>query len=317
MAKFTEKIKLLVIAGPTASGKTSVAIDIAKNFSGEIINADSRQIYKHMDIGTNKGVIEQIDGHTRQGYQGYEIENSGVVGWGFDLVNPGEEFTLSDYKEFAEEIATDIYKDNKLPILVGGTGLYIDAVINNYKITTPPDLAVRNMYSEMSVEQLKAIAEKRNPDVFGKLNNSDVNNPRRLIRIIEGRKEPEREDSDFEVYFIYPKYDKDELYTTINQRVDKLIELGLQTEVEWLLEKGYAETEQMNGLGYKQMVEYLNGNIPYDQMLEKLKQSHRNYAKRQAVWFEGDGRNYKLNYYVFNAEIDKICSDISNFLNGR
>ncbi|MCA9382911.1 tRNA (adenosine(37)-N6)-dimethylallyltransferase MiaA [Candidatus Dojkabacteria bacterium] len=317
MAKFTEKIKLLVVAGPTASGKTSVAIDIAKRFGGELINADSRQIYKYMDIGTNKGVIEPIDDQLRIEYQGYDIENSGVVAWGFDLVKPGQGYTLSDYKRFADKLITDINSDGKVPILVGGTGLYIDAVINNYTINTPPDLTTRSKYSEMPVEQLKTIAKKANPETYNKLNNSDVNNPRRLIRIIEGRKAPKREDSKFEVFFIYPKYDKDELYATINQRVDRLIDLGLQTEVQWLMENGYAETEQINGLGYKQMVEYMNGDISYTEMIEKLKQSHRNYAKRQAVWFEGDGRNYKLNYYVFNAEIDKICSDISNFLNGR
>lgn len=257
--------KLLAIVGPTATGKTALAAHLAKKFNGELVSADSRQIYKYMDIGTGK-----------------EIEKYGRI-LGYDLVLPDEEFSVSQYIDFARAAISQIYLKNKLPILVGGTGFYISGVIDGVETANiPKNKQLRSALEGLSVKSLQEKLKKLNLKKFNSLNASDVNNPRRLIRAIEvalsGRK-PERQNINYDVLFIGLKLPKEELEKRIKKRVDERIKMGFEKEVEFLKEKGFFKYAPMKTLGYKDWPD-----------VDKWKKEECKYAKRQMVWFKKDAR---------------------------
>lgn len=326
------KHKLIIIGGPTASGKTRLAISFAKENDGEIINADSVQVYKGLDIGTNKGDIQQIVDSKQQtalGHEfeimGFEIENSGVTGWLFDLVEPDFDFTVAHYQQLASFVINDIVSRRKVPIIVGGTGLYIDALLKGYNFEGQRDKELREELGAMNLEQLR---EKLTESGFDLelLNNSDRNNPRRLVRLIEKEKvcpersrmekrkkekkssithtanqlssqSPSLKDS-YDVTFYYPKYNREELMKTINKRAKEMIEHGLIDEVQKLLDKGYSkDLKSMQATGYKQVIDFLEGKIKNkENLIDAIALAHRQYAKRQITWFEGEGRGYELKF---------------------
>ena len=278
-----EKQKVIVIGGPTASGKTALSIELAKKINGEIVSSDSMQIYKEMNIGTAKPTKEEM-----QGIKHYMI----------DILNPDERFSVADYKIKAKEAIREILEKGKTPIVVGGTGLYIESLI--YEIEFPEvetDLEYRSklekIVEENGLEYLYKEAQKIDKKAIEKIS---INDKKRILRVLEiyhqtgktkteldeqSRKEPE---FDYKLFAI--NMDRSTLYERIDKRVDIMIENGLVEEVTNIYNKYKEFPTAMQGLGYKEVVEYLNKEISYKDMIEKIKKESRHYAKRQLTWFK-------------------------------
>ncbi|MCI8383515.1 MAG: tRNA (adenosine(37)-N6)-dimethylallyltransferase MiaA [Clostridia bacterium] len=298
--------KVIVICGPTASGKTSLSIELAKKINGEIISADSMQIYQEMNIGTAKPTIEE-----RQGIQHYLL----------DFVSPEERYSVADYKKEAKKAIGEILQKGKVPIIVGGTGLYIDSLI--YEIEYPEisfDATYRKQLEqrvqEEGLESLYKEAEKIDPLAIRKISPNDE---KRILRILEiyqatGKTKTEQEkdsrknpvEYDYLVFAL--KWDREVLYERINKRVDIMIEQGLIEEVKNILENHKKFPTAMQGLGYKEVVEFLKEEITKEEMIEKLKMETRRYAKRQMTWFRKNKQTIWLEgQEKIEDNIEKIC----------
>ena len=278
-----DKPKVIVICGPTASGKTRLSIELAKQINGEIISCDSMQVYKDMNIGTAKPTTEEM-----QGIKHYLI----------DYVSPTKRYSVSDYKKDAKKAINEIIAKNKVPIIVGGTGLYIDSLI--YEIEYPEiefDEQYRNKLEkeveEKGLLELYEKAKKIDSEAIQKISKTDK---KRILRILEiyhstGKtkteleKQSRQKEPEFEYHVYALSWDRDILYQRINKRVDMMIEQGLIQEVEEITKKYKTFPTAMQGLGYKEVVEYLDGKITKEEMIEKIKQETRRYAKRQLTWF--------------------------------
>ena len=293
------KDNLFILIGPTAIGKTSISIELAKKMNGEIISADSMQIYKYMNIGSAKVSKEEM-----QGIQHHLI----------DVIYPDQEFTVSDYKKNAEVLIKDINKNHKLPMVVGGTGLYINSLV--YKLNfaeVPPNNETRT--------KLELLGERYgNKYLHEMLKNIDIesaerisiNDRKRIIRSIEIFEITGKTMTEFNKNFREPiegynlvmvglNMNREKLYNRINRRVDIMVEEGLIEEVKKLLEMGYnKELVSMQGIGYKEIIMYLEGKISLDESMEKIKQGSRNYAKRQLTWFRRDNRIKWIDIDEFN-----------------
>lgn len=282
-----QKPKVIVIIGPTASGKTALSIELAKRIGGEIVSADSMQIYKHMNIGTAKPTLEEM---------------SGIIHHMIDIANPDESFNVAKYKKMAEEKIDGIVKKGKLPIIVGGTGLYINFLINGIEFSEiENDFDYRNELQKRieneGIECLYNELAKIDPESAKKI---DKENVRRVIRALEIYKITGKTKSLLDKESINDlKYDyvifgldinREVLYERINMRVDNMINNGLIEEVQKLVNNYKISNTAIQGLGYKEVIEYLNNNIEYNDMIEKLKMETRRYAKRQITWFKRDKR---------------------------
>lgn len=276
--------KVIVICGPTASGKTGLSIELAKKINGEIVSADSMQIYQEMDIGTAKPT---------------QKEKQGVKHYVMDFVSPEERYSVADYKKNAKKAIKEIIAKGKIPIVVGGTGLYIDSLI--YEIEYPniefDENYRKNLEKRVQQEGLEILyeeARETDPLAIQKISQNDE---KRILRILEiyhatGKTKTEQEiesrkkplEYDYQVYAL--KWDREILYQRINKRVDQMLQQGLIQEVQEILKKHDKFPTAMQGLGYKEVVEYLEGDITYEQMVEKIKQESRRYAKRQLTWFK-------------------------------
>ncbi len=277
------KPKVIVICGPTASGKTALSIELAKKMNGEIVSCDSMQIYKDMNIGTAKPTEEE-----KQGINHYML----------DIVAPDERYSVADYKKDAKIAIKNILSKGKTPIVVGGTGLYIDSLI--YEIEYP-NIEFDEKYRKQlevradteGIEKLYNEAKKIDSKAIEKISENDR---KRIIRILEiyhatGKNKTEQEiesrkkevEFDYEVYAI--SWDREKLYERINKRVDIMFEQGLVQEVEKIQNKYNGFPTAMQGLGYKEVVQYLNKEYSYEEMKEKIKMETRRYAKRQLTWF--------------------------------
>lgn len=274
----TEKPTIIVICGPTASGKTKLGIDLANSINGEIISSDSMQIYKDMDIGTAKPTKE---------------EREQAVHHLVDFVSPDKRYSVADFKKDATEKIKDILKRGKTPIIVGGTGLYVNSLIYNIEFKEEKtDLEYRNSLEKVDIKELYEMAMKVDEEACKKIS---LNDRKRITRILEifhttGRTKTELEIEsrkkvayNFKVFVL--NMDREILYDRINRRVDLMIEQGLVQEVKQLLEKYEEFPTAMQGLGYKEVKEYLDGKISKEEMIEKIKQESRRYAKRQLTWF--------------------------------
>lgn len=301
--------KLLIVCGPTATGKTSLSIKLAQKFNAELISADSRQVYKYMDIGTGKDIPEnskfQIP-NTKLGLENigyYEID--GVKLWGYDLVEPYDEFSVSHFLTISRKIIKDIYSRGKIPIVVGGTGLYIDALINGIETANvPKNIRLRKELETFTLTEMQESLASLDPFKFAGLNISDRNNPRRLVRAIEvarykldNQVESQKNSSEFNVLYVGLTATRNILETKIRNRVEDRLSKGMENEIKKLLKMGVNwENQAMDTLGYGIWNDYF-----VDKDLNKLKslwiQSECRYAKRQIVWFK---RNLKINW--FNIE---------------
>ena len=306
------KPKIVVIVGPTASGKTSLSIELAKKINGEIISADSMQIYKEMDIGTAKVTKDEM-----QGIKHYLI----------DFIKPDERYTVSDFKKDSLVAIQEILNNKKMPIIVGGTGLYVNSLI--YEINFQEmnfDEEYRKMLmneaeDEAKLEELWNKANDIDPEAMAKISKNDK---KRIIRVLEiykatGKNKTEQEknsrkkDLIYDYYVFGINYDRDKLYERINYRVDKMIEAGLIDEVKKILSKYDKFPTAMQGLGYKEVVRYLEGEYSKEEMIEKIKQETRRYAKRQMTWFRKNKDIIWLNGEAnIDENIDIICNTVNN-----
>lgn len=285
-------MKVIIVAGPTATGKTDIAITLAKNFDGELINADSRQVYKYLNIGTNKENITEVPMHLT------------------NILDLNERFNLYNFQKLALEKINEISSKNKLPIIVGGTGLYLDSLIKGYKLNNTEDKRNSDL-ENLTVEEMQKMISI---EVLESLNNSDKNNPRRLIRIIEKQEniQTEKIDLNIETFILYPEYDWENLKLRIDERVEKMFDNGLIEETQDLLKKGYSEDSAgLEIMGYREVVAYLKKQIDLQTCKERVKIAHKQYAKRQRTWFEGEGRAYSLNKY---SNLDEALKLAKKFL---
>lgn len=274
----TEKPTIVVICGPTASGKTKLGIDLANSINGEIISSDSMQIYKDMDIGTAKPTKE---------------ERAQAVHHLVDFVSPDKRYSVADFKKDATEKIKDILKRGKTPIIVGGTGLYVNSLIYNIEFNVEKtDLDYRNSLEKIDIKELYEMAMKVDEEACKKISSNDRKRITRILEIFHttGRTKTELEiESRKKVEYNYKVFvlnmDREILYDRINRRVDLMIEQGLIQEVKNLLKKYKEFPTAMQGLGYKEVKEYLDGKISKEEMIEKIKQESRRYAKRQLTWF--------------------------------
>ena len=278
-----KKPTVIVICGPTASGKTALSIELAKRINGEIVSADSMQIYKDMDIGSAKVTVEEM-----QGIKHYLVDN----------VYPNERYSVANYKQDAKRSIEEIIAKGKTPIVVGGTGLYIDALI--YEIEYK-DIELNEEYrkelerirDEQGLEILYKKALEIDPKAMEKISSNDFKRITRILEIYKatGKTKTQQEAEsrlneipyDYKVFAI--NYYREKLYERINKRVDIMLEKGLIKEVENLLEKYSEFPTAMQGLGYKEVKQYLDGDLTKEEMTEKIKQESRRYAKRQFTWF--------------------------------
>lgn len=278
------KRKIIIVQGPTASGKSDLALKLAQEFNGYLISADSRMIYKGMDIGTNKDKGE---------WKKNKFFVQGVEEKMIDLVRPDQEFSVDDW---VKQVKNIIKEDKRLPIIVGGTGFYNQALVYNFKLPVGKNKELRDKL-EQEVEQkglefiLKKI-RKIDPEIDSKI---DIQNPRRVVRAAEiclqTGKPLERKIGRplYDVLQIGLKIDREQLYDKINRRVDSMVKEGLVQEVEGLLKQGYAETlPSMTGIGYRQICEYLSGRMKKEEAFEILKRDTRRYAKRQMTFLRRD-----------------------------
>ena len=279
-----KKPQIIVIAGPTASGKTELSIELAKKINGEIISCDSMQIYKDMNIGTAKPS---------------EKEMQSIKHHLIDCVLPTERFSVSEYKKIAIKAIEEVLQKNKVPIVVGGTGLYIDSLVNGIEFKEMKfDEKYRSELNEMAdngnLEELYEQAKQIDPEAMEIVSPNDK---KRIIRILEiykatgknkteQNKESVKNGNPYNYIVFAINWDREVLYDRINKRVDLMIENGLIKEVEDLLKKYDNFPTAMQGLGYKEVKEYLGGQISKEEMIEKIKQETRRYAKRQITWFK-------------------------------
>lgn len=287
------KPTVIVICGPTASGKTALSIELAKRINGEIVSADSMQIYKDMDIGSAKVTHEEM-----QGIKHYLI----------DCVYPNERYSVANYKQDAKNAIETIIQRGKVPIVVGGTGLYIDSLIyeieyKDIKINEDYRKQLEKIKDEQGLEVLYNKALEIDPEAMKKISSNDYKRITRILEIYEAtgktKTQQEAESRLNEIPYNYKvfaiDYDREKLYERINKRVDIMLEKGLINEVKKLLEKYNEFPTAMQGLGYKEVKQYFDGDLSKEEMIEKIKQESRRYAKRQFTWFRKNKQTIWIN----------------------
>ncbi len=296
---------LIAILGPTAVGKSSLAIKLAQEFRGEIVSADSRQVYRGMDIGTAKP--------TRQ-------DQALVPHHLIDLVNPDENFTLAQYQQFAYQTIAAIHARGNVPFLVGGSGLYVRAVLEGLTIPrVAPNPARRRELEQQSPERLYARLQKLDPIAASKI---DPRNTRRVIRAVqvcEATGGPisvlqSQNPPNYRVLRIGLTMPREQLYERINARVDEMIARGLVDEVRGLIEQGYAlDLPSMSGLGYRQIAMYVKGEIDLEEAVRLLKRDTRRFVHHQYSWFRIDDERVTW-FDVSVGRYDKISELVARFL---
>ncbi|GAB4219704.1 MAG: tRNA (adenosine(37)-N6)-dimethylallyltransferase MiaA [Candidatus Microgenomates bacterium] len=306
---------MIIITGQTATGKTDLAIKLAQKYNGELVNFDSRQIYKYLDIITGKDLREisnikyQISNILNIGY--YLINNENQIKiWLYDIVYPNEYFSSFEYVKIAEKVIDDIQKRGKTPILVGGTYFYLKHLLYGFDYQVPPDFKLREKLNQKSVSELQQIIKKLDPEIEQKMNQSDWLNLRRLIRRIEILKAKTKIPIFFTPWDVFHKSEKgthlskkklissfiglkhknkSNLYQAIKTRVEKRLKQGAVEEVEKILKMGYKKTDPgLQTIGYKQIIDYLEGKITKEKAIENWITAEIHYAKRQYTFMKKD-----------------------------
>ena len=305
--KQQEKKPLIILTGPTAAGKTSLSIELAKSIGGEIISADSMQIYKKMDIGTAKIRPEEM-----QGVPHYLI----------DELDPSEEFNVVSFVEKSKEAMKKIYAAGHIPIVVGGTGFYIQALLYDIDFSQHEEKeSYRKELEQLAIEKgkeyLYEILKKKDPEYAQLVH---FNNVKKVIRALEyyketgqklseHNKEQRQKESPYNFAYFVLYHDRDILYDRINQRVDIMMEQGLLFEVKKLVEEGYTKNlVSMQGLGYKEFFDYFDGRMTLEETVEKVKRDTRHFAKRQLTWFRREKEVIWLNKKEYEQEKELLDS---------
>lgn len=331
--------KLLIVCGPTATGKTKLALHLASRFDGELISADSRQIYKYMDIGTGKDFPKNSKPKAlnlkikfkNKTYilPAYEID--GVSLWMYDVVEPDEEFSVAHFQYLAGRVIYDIWNRGKLPIMVGGTGLYIKSLIVPLpRVFVPPNKKLREKLEEKSLEELQELVRRNLPDIWNFLNQSDRSNPRRLIRKLETAlyDNPTKLSHGVilsdktDIFIVGLKADYHALYKRIDERVETRVNQGIVGEIKKLLGQGYSwDLPAMTGLGYKewkplfenrsywpQETGEINENLK-NRVIARWKWDEHGYARRQVTWFKK-----QTDTHWFNATDPKVKQKVATLV---
>ncbi len=287
-----EKIPLIAIVGPTAVGKTALSIELAKKFNCEIISIDSVQIYKRFDIGSAKVTPEEMDG---------------VVHHLIDELEPNDTCSVYDFQKLAREKIDDIHSRGKIPLLIGGTGFYMNAVLNNYEFS---NLEEKNY--DIDVEKAKQYLKENYIDTY---NNIDLENHRRVINAYnyvmnEQKSVTMNNNGDtilekYKPYLIILNTEREVLYNRINKRVDLMFEQGLEDEVKGIINDYGTELQALGAIGYKEMIPYIKGEISKEETISAISQNSRRYAKRQLTWF----RN-KMNGVWYDTRSELLLDDM-------
>ena len=287
-----------------------MSIELAKKINGEIVSADSMQIYKDMDIGSAKVTKDEMDG---------------IKHYLIDIVSPDERYSVADYKKAAKAAIKEILEKNKVPIIVGGTGLYVDSLIyeieyNNIKIDEEYRQLLKSIKENEGLEKLYEMAQEIDPEAMKKISKNDYKRISRVLEIYhetgKTKTQQEAESRLKEIPYNYKvfaiEYERKKLYDRINKRVDIMIENGLIKEVQNLLNKYERFPTAMQGLGYKEVKQYLENQISKEEMIEKIKQESRRYAKRQMTWFKKNDNTIWINGLDSIPENIKIIMEESN-----
>jgi tRNA dimethylallyltransferase len=296
----SKKIKLLAVVGPTAVGKTALGIELAKQFNGEIISGDSQQVYRQLDIGTAKATPE---------------EQAEAVHHLIDVRNVDETYSVYDFVQEASAAISEIVSRGKLPIIVGGTGLYLQSLLEGYHLGGQVD-------QEKVLTYRKELELLSDDELFEKIAEQKIEIPqinrRRAIRALELAKfgkDLKNKETDYDAYLIGLNDDRQVLYDRINHRVDLMVENGVLDEAKWLYDN-YREVQAARAIGYKELFPYFSGEDSLENCVEKLKQNTRRFAKRQLTWF----RNRMAVQFYNVSETDfktKVAEDVDRFLNDK
>ena len=306
---------MIILTGPTAVGKTELSIRLAKEIGGEIISADSMQVYRGMDIGTAKITNDEM-----QGVRHHLI----------DCLNPDEEFNVAVFQKMAKEAALDIISRGKVPILTGGTAFYIQALLYGIDFNEEEhDNSYRNSMYEIGIDEegkkkLHAMLCEIDAEYADTVH---YNNMKRVVRALEyhhftGRKfseyneEQRQRDAEYDFCYFVLNDERSHLYERINKRVDIMMENGLLEEVKALKQKGYADDlVSMQGVGYKEIIEYLNGAISLEESVDLIKKNTRHFAKRQLTWFRKEDDVIWVNKQEFGYDDERILDYMYSFMN--
>ncbi|WP_353437551.1 tRNA (adenosine(37)-N6)-dimethylallyltransferase MiaA [Staphylococcus coagulans] len=306
---------IVVIVGPTASGKTELGVELAKEINGEVISGDSMQVYRGMDIGTAKVT---------------ESEMQGIPHHLINILNPDQTYSAYDFQQQARALITDITARGKTPIIVGGTGLYIQSVIYDYqfdKEEVSPEVAEK---VQQKMEELKSYSNEAlheylgtfDPQSFADIHPNNRQRVERAIsyylttkKVLSNRKKSTQLTENYDTLLIGIEMSRDTLYVRINKRVDIMLSHGLLDEVQELIELGYESCQSMQAIGYKEIIAVVHNEIELNEAVDQLKQHSRNYAKRQMTWFKN-----KLNVHWLDREkmsLTSMLSELKTLINKR
>lgn len=297
------KQKIIAIVGPTAVGKSKMAVLLAKKFDGEIISADSIQLYKDLNIGSAKVTKKEMEG---------------VKHYGIDIALPITQLTAFDFVQNAKGWIQEISKKNKLPIIVGGTALYVKALLENYNLGATRDEKLReNLKKEYEQKGLQLMAEKLKKIDSILADKTDLSNPVRVLRALEIallNSEKSKQESEFDYKLFALNVDRELLYKRINFRVDQMFEEGLEGEVQNILAKYGENAPAFKAIGYKEFLPYFKKEISKDDLILQIKQHSRNYAKRQLTFIRGMSNVQFVDVQNFDQACKKIEKEIENWL---
>ncbi|WP_175638931.1 tRNA (adenosine(37)-N6)-dimethylallyltransferase MiaA [Metabacillus schmidteae] len=308
-----DRKKLVVIIGPTAVGKTKLSIEIAHRLNGEIISGDSMQIYKGMDIGTAKITKEEMEG---------------VPHHLIDIKEPDDDYSVAEFQETVRPLIDVIMDKNKMPMIVGGTGLYIQSVLYDYQFTESPSDPEFRKRLELELQQkgeqaIHQLLAQVDPESAKKIH---PNNTRRVIRALEifhctnipmdDHLKQQENKLLYDVALIGLTMDRDVLYQRINHRVDLMVKNGLMNEVKHFYDLGLRDTQSIKAIGYKEIYDYFDGKVSYDEALNQLKQNSRRYAKRQLTWFRN---KLDVNWFDMTPPLkhEQMVDEIFSYIAGK
>lgn len=291
--------KIIVVVGPTASGKSSLALSLAHTFDGEIVNADSRQLYSEMIIGTAMPTFDDA----KTGAMMVETIPHHL----YAIASPANPMTVTEYTEKADTITHEILEHSHIPLVVGGTGFYVQSIVDTIEFPhAPPNEVLRQQLEKLPLSKLQEMLKEKNPVAYARI---DIKNPRRVMRALEiaeaGAGDWVRLEPRYDVLMLGVRREREVLFATIDTRVDQMMRDGLLEEVE-MLSKKYGDAPTFDAIGYKELIRFLKNEITLEKAVEEIKQHTRDYAKRQLTWFS---RDIRIHWVTTVEDAKKLVAD--------